>query len=68
MGGVKFGEQLLELQPNLPIILTTGFSGFLTEGKVRAPGFGELLNIPSIIQTLRRFAKPSMRFAPDRQR
>ena len=52
MDGVKFGEQLLKFQPNLPIILTTGFSGFLTEEKVRELGFRELLNKPSTIQTL----------------
>ena len=52
MDGVKFGEQLLQLQPKLPIILTTGFSGFMTEEKVRELGFRELLNKPSTIQTL----------------
>ena len=36
----------------LPIILTTGFSGFMTEEKVRELGFRELLNKPSTIQTL----------------
>jgi len=52
MDGVKFGGQLLQIQPNLPVILTTGFSGFLTEEKVRALGFRELLNKPCTIQTL----------------
>jgi len=50
--GIKLGTELLQLQPRLPIILTTGFSGFMTPEKVRALGFRELLNKPSTVQTL----------------
>jgi PAS domain S-box-containing protein len=52
MDGVKLGEQLLQLQPHLRIILTTGFSGFMTAEKVRELGFCELLSKPSTARTL----------------
>jgi PAS domain S-box-containing protein len=52
MDGVKLGEQLLQIQPHLPIILTTGFSGSMTAEKVRALGFRELLGKPSTARTL----------------
>ncbi|HEX7571428.1 MAG TPA: response regulator, partial [Verrucomicrobiae bacterium] len=52
MDGVKLGEQLLQIQPHLPIILTTGFSGSMTAEKVRALGFRELLSKPSTARTL----------------
>jgi PAS domain S-box-containing protein len=52
MDGVKLGEQLLQIQPHLPIILTTGFSGAMTAEKVRALGFRELLGKPSTARTL----------------
>jgi signal transduction histidine kinase/ActR/RegA family two-component response regulator len=52
MDGVKLGEQLLQIQPHLPIILTTGFSGSMTAAKVRALRFRELLGKPSTARTL----------------
>ena len=52
MDGIKLGTQLLKIQPDLPIILTTGFSGLITAEKLRALGFRELLNKPSTIRTL----------------
>jgi len=52
MDGIKLGGQLLKIQPDLPIILTTGFSGLITAEKLRALGFRELLNKPSTIRTL----------------
>lgn len=52
MDGAKLGAELLQLQPRLPIILTTGFSGFMTAEKVRELGFRELMTKPCTIQTL----------------
>jgi signal transduction histidine kinase/ActR/RegA family two-component response regulator len=52
MDGAKLGTELRQLQPRLPIILTTGFSGFMTAEKVRELGFSELMGKPSTIQTL----------------
>ncbi len=52
MDGVKLGGQLLQLQPHLRIILTTGFNGFMSAEKVRELGFCDLLNKPSTARTL----------------
>lgn len=52
MDGAKLGVQLLQLQPNLPIIITTGYSGVMTPTKVRELGFRELLSKPSTARTL----------------
>jgi PAS domain S-box-containing protein len=52
MDGLKLGSQLLQMRPALRIILTTGFSGLMTEEKVRELGFRELLNKPSSVQNL----------------
>jgi CheY-like chemotaxis protein len=46
MDGGKLGSQLLQIQPRLPIILTTGYSLMMTEEKVRDLGFRELLIKP----------------------
>jgi len=52
MDGATLGAQLLQLQPNLPIIISTGYSGEMTAGKVRELGFRELLSKPSTARTL----------------
>jgi len=52
MDGVKLGGQLLQIQPHLPIILATGFSGFMNAEKVRELGFCDLLTKPSTARTL----------------
>jgi len=52
MDGAKLGAELLLLRPGLPIILTTGFSSFMTAGKVRELGFRELMVKPGTVQTL----------------
>jgi PAS domain S-box-containing protein len=52
MDGARLGGQLLQLQPNLPIILTTGYSGLMTAEKVRELGFRELLSKPCTLRTL----------------
>jgi CheY-like chemotaxis protein len=52
MDGARLGEQMLRLQPKLPIIITTGYSGVMTFERVRELGFRELLNKPSTLRTL----------------
>jgi FixJ family two-component response regulator len=46
MDGAKLGGHLLQLQPLLPIILMTGYSGVMTAGRARQLGFQELLSKP----------------------
>jgi PAS domain S-box-containing protein len=52
MDGAKLGAQLLLLEPHLPIILATGYSGVLTTEKAQALGFREILSKPSTARTL----------------
>jgi len=52
MDGLKLGAQLLQLQPRLPMILTTGYSGILTEESVREMGFRGLLVKPTTARAL----------------
>jgi len=46
MDGISLGRQMRLLQPDLRMILTTGYSGVLTTAKVREMGFQELLDKP----------------------
>lgn len=50
--GVDLAKQLLQLRPDLPIILTTGYSSSLTADKVKALGFRELLLKPHTLLSL----------------
>jgi len=52
MDGVKLGGQLLQLQPLLPIIIMTGYSGVMTTAKARQLGFQELLTKPCTARSL----------------
>jgi PAS domain S-box-containing protein len=52
MDGLKLGGQLLQIQPRLPIILMTGYSGMMTSEKVRELGFRELLDKPYTVRSL----------------
>lgn len=52
MDGAKLGSQLLEIQPHLAILLTTGQDGAMTSDKVRELGFCGLLPKPSTARTL----------------
>jgi signal transduction histidine kinase/FixJ family two-component response regulator len=52
MDGVRLGNQLLQIQPLLAIILTTGYSGVMTAEKVRELGFRDLLTKPSTARAL----------------
>ncbi len=52
MDGIKLGTQLLQLQPRLKIILSTGYSGVITEEAVRELGFRALLVKPATARAL----------------
>jgi CheY-like chemotaxis protein len=52
MDGAKLGAKLLQIQPRLPIIITTGYSGMMTAERVHALGFRELLFKPCTARTL----------------
>jgi len=52
MTGTEFAQQLLEIRPNLPIILTTGYSAHLTRNYVHTLGIQELLLKPMTPQIL----------------
>jgi len=52
LDGAKLGVQLLQIQPRLAIILTTGYSGAMTTEKARELGFREILNKPSTARAL----------------
>jgi len=52
MDGTKLGRELLQLQPNLRIILVTGYSRMMTPEKARELGFRELMSKPSTAWSL----------------
>jgi CheY-like chemotaxis protein len=52
MDGTKLGGQLLQLQPRLPIIIATGYSGVMTPGKAREFGFREVLSKATTARSL----------------
>jgi signal transduction histidine kinase/ActR/RegA family two-component response regulator len=54
VSGIDFGRQILELRPETPIVLMTGYSGTLDAEGVRRLGFRELLLKP---YTARGFAE-----------
>jgi signal transduction histidine kinase/DNA-binding response OmpR family regulator len=47
MDGIKLGSQLLQIRPGLPIILTTGYSGMMSDETARELGFQALLIKPA---------------------
>jgi CheY-like chemotaxis protein len=52
MDGIKLGKQLLQLQPKLAIVLSTGYSGMITEEAIRDLGFRGLLVKPTTARAL----------------
>ena len=52
MDGAKLGAELLKIKPQLPIILTTGYSRTITDEKARALGFLRLLPKPCAPEVL----------------
>ncbi|HEY1107927.1 MAG TPA: ATP-binding protein, partial [Opitutaceae bacterium] len=52
MSGIDLAEQLLQLRPDLAVILTTGYNASLTPERVRALGMRQLLLKPLTLNTL----------------
>src|SRR4029077_10398639 len=52
MSGVEFAKTLLEIRPQLPVILATGYSTAITPEKARAIGIREFLLKPNTAQSL----------------
>ena len=52
MDGAKLGSQLLQIQPHLAILLTTGQNGVMTADKIRELGFRGMLPKPSTARAL----------------
>jgi CheY-like chemotaxis protein len=52
LDGVKFGRELLQIRPGLPVIITTGYSSVMTAGKARKLGFAGFLSKPSTARSL----------------
>ncbi|MBF0495850.1 MAG: response regulator [Deltaproteobacteria bacterium] len=52
MTGVKLASQLLDIRPDIPIILCTGFSELITEEKAKLMGIRALVMKPLIIRQL----------------
>ncbi len=52
LDGLKLGSQLLQIRPGLPIILTTGYSGAMTQESARELGFRDLLAKPTTARAL----------------
>ncbi len=52
MTGTDLADQLLNLRPGLPLILTTGYNMTLTRERARAMGFQEMLMKPLTVHSL----------------
>ncbi len=52
MDGIKLGGQLLQIEPRLAMILTTGYSGIMTTDKARELGFRGLMIKPTTARAL----------------
>jgi len=52
LDGAKLGTQLLQINPRLPIILTTGYSGVMTDEKIKDLGFAVILAKPTTARAL----------------
>jgi signal transduction histidine kinase/FixJ family two-component response regulator len=52
MDGARLGSQMLQIRPDLLMILTTGYSGLMTIEKVKELGFRDRMNKPSSARIL----------------
>jgi PAS domain S-box-containing protein len=53
MTGLEASEQLLKLRPDVPVVLATGYSEHVTEGRVSAAGIRALVRKPLDISAFR---------------
>jgi CheY-like chemotaxis protein len=60
MTGEKLAGEILKIRPELPIILCTGFSEHLTEGKATALGIREFLMKPLTLKDLARAVRRNL--------
>lgn len=60
LSGLDVGRRLLHINPNLPIILSTGYSATLDLDRVRALGFRDLLIKPYNIEALAHCLRKAM--------
>ena len=61
LGGIEVARQLLAIQPDLPIILTTGFNVAATEDQIREVGVAKLLMKPFTTDELGRVVADVLR-------
>ena len=52
MDGITLGKQLRQINPNLPIVLSTGYKGMITEELIHGWGFRGLLVKPTTARAL----------------
>ncbi len=52
MTGADLAKKLLQISPNLPVILCTGFSEIMSKEKAKAMGIREYLNKPYVMKDL----------------
>lgn len=52
MNGTAFAREVLKIRPDMPIILTTGYSGTMTQEAALQLGFKELLTKPNTARAL----------------
>jgi CheY-like chemotaxis protein len=64
MTGLFLAGQLLQVRPNLPIILMTGFSPALTTKRAQAAGIRQLVLKPATLRSLGVAAEKALRAAP----
>jgi CheY-like chemotaxis protein len=50
--GDKLAEKILDIRPDVPIVLCTGYSETLVEDKVKSLGIRELVSKPLVIGEL----------------
>jgi two-component system cell cycle sensor histidine kinase/response regulator CckA len=60
MTGEKLAGEILKIRPGLPIILCTGFSEHVTEGKAKALGIREFLMKPLTLKDLARAVRRNL--------
>ncbi len=52
MTGVELAKELIQMRPDIPIILCTGFSKVITEDRAKAMGIRELVMKPFAIRDM----------------
>ena len=52
MSGLEFAERIRALQPNLPVVLASGYSALLSLERIRAAGVREVLAKPYTMEAL----------------